>query len=163
MQNLKKNRSRFYLLIFIFIFPVIVSWLLFHFHDYFHFKTMNHGILINPPLDVSYLSADIKTTKLWRIVHVDNGSCNNQCEKTRYQLTQVVKALGKNYKRVFVTFLSGDSVQLQKLTLQNKDLTMNQVYLVDPLGNLFMYYPDTTNPMDILKDLKRVLEVSQIG
>jgi hypothetical protein len=43
-------------------------------------------------------------------------------------------------------------------TLQN-----HSIYLVDPIGNVFMYYPDATNPMNILKDLKHVLGVSQIG
>lgn len=42
-------------------------------------------------------------------------------------------------------------------------LSKNKIYLIDPLGNLFMYYPSDTDKMHILKDLKHLLEVSQIG
>ena len=50
-----------------------------------------------------------------------------------------------------------------KLFIQKDFVMQHKIYLVDPLGNLFMYYADTTDPMNVLKDLKRVLEVSQIG
>ena len=59
--------------------------------------------------------------------------------------------------------------QVQKLKMDFKQqgnqnfVVSHKIYLIDPIGNLFMYYPDDTNPMNVLKDLKRVLEVSQIG
>jgi hypothetical protein len=37
------------------------------------------------------------------------------------------------------------------------------LYLVDPLGNIIMYYAPDAAPKGILKDLVRVLKVSQIG
>jgi hypothetical protein len=37
------------------------------------------------------------------------------------------------------------------------------VYLLDPLGNLLMRYPVTVNPRGILKDLRRLLRLSEIG
>ncbi|MEZ5600135.1 MAG: hypothetical protein R3F36_03615 [Candidatus Competibacteraceae bacterium] len=37
------------------------------------------------------------------------------------------------------------------------------VYLLDPLGNLLMRYPVTVNPSGILKDLRRLLRLSEIG
>ena len=46
---------------------------------------------------------------------------------------------------------------------EDKQLLKSKIYLVDPLGNGFMYYSATVNPLDILKDLKQVLKVSQIG
>ena len=38
-----------------------------------------------------------------------------------------------------------------------------RIYLVDPLGNLVMSYALGTDPKDLLKDLGRVLRLSQIG
>ena len=38
-----------------------------------------------------------------------------------------------------------------------------RIYLVDPLGNLVMSYPPGTDPRDLLKDLGRLLRLSQIG
>jgi cytochrome oxidase Cu insertion factor (SCO1/SenC/PrrC family) len=38
-----------------------------------------------------------------------------------------------------------------------------RIYLVDPLGNLVMSYAPGTDPKDLLKDLGRLLRLSQIG
>lgn len=38
-----------------------------------------------------------------------------------------------------------------------------RIYLVDPLGNLVMSYAPGTDPKDLLKDLARLLRLSQIG
>jgi len=38
-----------------------------------------------------------------------------------------------------------------------------RIYLVDPLGNLVLSYPPGTDPKDLLKDLGRLLRLSQIG
>jgi hypothetical protein len=37
------------------------------------------------------------------------------------------------------------------------------VYLVDPLGNLMMFYADGVKPKGMLDDLKRLLRLSSIG
>jgi len=41
--------------------------------------------------------------------------------------------------------------------------TARRTYIIDPLGNLMMYYPPGGDPKDMLKDLLRLLKVSQIG
>lgn len=38
-----------------------------------------------------------------------------------------------------------------------------RIYVVDPLGNLVISYPPGTDPKDLLKDLGRLLRLSQIG
>jgi len=35
--------------------------------------------------------------------------------------------------------------------------------VVDPLGNLMMYYPADARPKGILEDMKRLLRLSHIG
>ena len=37
------------------------------------------------------------------------------------------------------------------------------VYLIDPLGNLMMFYPAGAKPKGMLEDLKRLLRLSSIG
>ncbi len=166
MLNKHKN---FYSVLLIFILPMLISWGLYYFHDHFHFKTLNHGTIINPPLKVIDLYSDLQngTNKVWRIIQVENEFCDQTCEKTHYQLTQLQKALGKDGKRTQVILIT-DATRLTKLNFSfdqkfKNFVVINKIYLVDPLGNLFMYYPDSTNPMNILKDLKKVLGVSQIG
>jgi cytochrome oxidase Cu insertion factor (SCO1/SenC/PrrC family) len=148
-------------MLFIFIFPVVASWFLFHYHTYFNLKTLNQGTLIASPVDVKYLYSDSTsaTQKIWRVIYVADKNCDSQCQQIHHQLEQVRKALGKDRDRVTLIFMNSDNAKLQKQNF----VTNNKIYLVDPLNNLFMYYPSNVDPLYVLKDLKRVLEVSQIG
>ena len=38
-----------------------------------------------------------------------------------------------------------------------------RIYIVDPLGNLMMYYPPGADPGGMHKDLKKLLKYSKIG
>jgi hypothetical protein len=171
-----KSLNQFFLLVIIFILPVVISWILYHYHHRFPLKTLNYGTLVKPPVDVknSLATAD----KKWQVVFVPDGCCDASCEKTMFTLHQLRRALGKESGRVALTlvipqtcsFTNIHDFQKMSLTkgllsqLQNASGRAQQkIYLVDPIGNLFMYYPNTVDPMDVLKDLKLVLEVSQIG
>jgi KaiC/GvpD/RAD55 family RecA-like ATPase len=44
-----------------------------------------------------------------------------------------------------------------------KDLPIHQVYVIDPLGNLMMWYSKDATSKGMKKDLKRLLKVSKIG
>ena len=162
MQNRKSTRKTFISLMLIFIIPMLASWVLFHYHAHFSLKTTNHGTLVNPPFNVNALWADESDTKKWQIIYVSSSHCDSECENIFHSLNQVKKALGKNSNRVVVKKIEWDgSVPAEFI---KKDFVIDdKVYLIDPLGNFFMYYADTTDPMHILKDMKRVLEVSQIG
>lgn len=151
----------FCIVLVIFVFPVVTGSLLYHFHHLFKFKTLNHGVLLSTPVDVKFLYAD--TQKKWRIIYVDDGVCNEQCKKLDFLLHQVQKALGKNQNRVEVLQLNRNLPSVNRLQGLLAQPVGNKIYLVDPLGNLFMYYLATDDPVNVLKDLKKVLEVSQIG
>jgi hypothetical protein len=162
---MQKTYKQLFIMLFIFVIPIIISWILFHYHTYFHLKTLNHGTLISSPIDVKYLYSETESAqqKKWRIIFVANETCDNPCREIDHQLKQVQKALGKDSDRVNTLLLNNKNKQLTKLQTTLHVDPNNKIYLVDPLGNLFMYYASDENPMNILKDLKRVLEVSQIG
>jgi hypothetical protein len=172
-MQIRKQRGlkKLYILLIVFVAPVIVSSILYNFHGYFNLKTTNHGVLLKQVVDAEYLYSWMPENNLkkWRVIFVDNGSCDDDCKKVDYQLHQMQKALGEKAERVQVLQLDGRSAPLarlqQALSLEEKQdfAVNNKIYLVDPAGNLFMYYPATTNPMNVLKDMKKVLEVSQIG
>jgi hypothetical protein len=157
------SRKPMYILLALFIVPMLLSWVLFHYHQYFNFKTVNHGHLLNPAINIG--SLQLPKTNGWRILHIDKGSCDTECIIINASLAQVQKALGKDQERVSVVTLNGQSPVLTRLAIENSRLPplQNKIYLVDPLDNVFMYYADNVNQMDVLKDLKRILEVSQIG
>lgn len=180
----KKFNKPLFLLVILFVLPVVAGWFLYHYHEYFQFKTLNHGSLVNPPIPTQQLGLyDEKQTK-WQIVYMPKGCCDAQCEKMTFTLHQLRIALNKESKRVNLTLvLSTTCPAKQTHDFQKIDFTEQQyiqfknafssidnhfsvrdkIYLIDPMGNLFMQYSTLSNPMDILKDLKRVLEVSQIG
>jgi cytochrome oxidase Cu insertion factor (SCO1/SenC/PrrC family) len=160
------KKSTFYALILIFIIPMIVSSLLYRYNHHFHIKTINHGTLLNPAINVRNSFIGFANPGKWRIVYVNAHGCDDQCNKISSDLHQTLKALGKDMNRTTVMLVDGPNEQIQEILKQKNGknfLASQKIYLVDPQGNLFMYYPETTDPMNILKDLKRVLEVSQIG
>lgn len=162
MSNSRQKTSvKPILLLLIFIVPMIMSWLLFHYHDHFQFKTTNHGILVNPPLNVGNIDFGMDTQKKWKIIFVSANNCDEQCQQIAFQLHQIQKAMGKDHERIIVVQWHGENTPFKDIFQQN--FVTNKIFLVDPHNNLFMYYPSTTNPMNILKDIKKVLGVSQIG
>jgi len=129
----------------------------------------------------------------WLILYVNpKPNCDAVCEKKIYYLRQIHTATGKDRDRVqraIMTF-SGqpvDSHLNQLLTTEyagtmhftvtenqfsdfihdspaaNLALTQGSIYLVDPLGNVLMVYTLDAAPMDIFKDLTKILKLSHIG
>lgn len=163
----KKTRTKLYYVIVIFVLPLLASWLLYQYHDYFYFKTSNHGALVKPLIHADYLTHD-SGDKKWRIIYISNHNCHEKCKKMEFNLHQIQIALGKDQKRVLVSRMDEQQNNVKLLSAdfakQNLEFSVqNKIYLVDPINNVFMYYSDTVNPMHILKDIKKVLEVSQIG
>jgi len=171
VNNKMKTYLNLFLLIMVFVLPIIASELLYLYRQHIDFKTLNHGVIVNPPIDVKFLYQGMNnaTEKKWRLLQVTDDFCDAQCEKEFYQLGQVKKILGKDRDRVLVISIGGKYTKLDQLNMlfaqhgEKNFIVKNKIYIVDPLGNLFMYYPAAANPMNILKDMQRVLEVSQIG
>jgi len=126
----------------------------------------------------------------WTLLYVGNGACGAVCRRSLYTLRQVRLAQGENIRRVQRLFLATDTsaadlrqalaaypdlavalvpeAQAERLaSLLRVDKTAMQgadrVYLVDPLGNLMMYYPPGADPRGMIKDLERLLKYSHVG
>ena len=118
----------------------------------------------------------------------ESPSCEQTCETSLYNVRQVQLALGKNMDRTQTLLMltqAPDTQMQQWLHQEHKAMTVGVVdntttalfrrvfddglklgyaiYLIDPLGNLFMRYDPDSNPKGILQDLKRVLKFSKIG
>jgi cytochrome oxidase Cu insertion factor (SCO1/SenC/PrrC family) len=124
----------------------------------------------------------------WTLLAVAAAECAAECERKLYNMRQVRTALGKDMgraQRVLLALnpaalgnlphlrqeyegtwlLSGAPELMQALLreLEPAAAPADKIYLIDPLGNLMMYYPADANPKGILKDLTRLLKISQIG
>lgn len=151
MNNIKKFPMQLGLVFFIALLPVFLGTLLYVFHAHFHFKRINHGVLLSTPIDVKNI---LPQQGKWRVVYVGDHDVVQPLQG----LQHMQQAFGKNAQRIVVLQLDNKHV-----LRQNKLIQANKIYLVDPLGNLFMYYASTENLKNIYHDLKRLLEVSQIG
>ncbi len=120
----------------------------------------------------------------WRLVYTNEAACDDACREALYTVRQSRKMLGREMERVERIFLHGDSAPdtlfinqehaglitfqdggLSQL-LENKRpdaLPAGGFYLVDPLGNLVLYFEPGMNPKDMVSDIKRLLRISQIG
>lgn len=176
----KKVPTKLVFLLLVFIVPMFVSWGMYFFRDHLHFHTKNHGNLLHPVVAVSDIKALTNSNHQWQIIYIPSASHFSMTDKTLFTLNQLKKALGKDEKRVHLTLITDSTYkqtgnpyfvhyqfdeeqykQLQKKLAQNNIL--DRIYLVDPANNLFMYYADSDDPMNIYKDMKHLLKVSQIG
>jgi cytochrome oxidase Cu insertion factor (SCO1/SenC/PrrC family) len=153
----------------------------------------NHGVLIEPPTplpETALVLADGSSTEpdvlrhVWTLLYVDDGVCAEACQEALYRSRQVRIALGKEIDRVQRLYLyRGDKIDLAS---DHPDLIVaeanspggldlvaafppderpdrDNIYLVDPLGNLMMRFPLEDDARDILLDLKKLLKLSRIG
>jgi len=125
----------------------------------------------------------------WTLVYIGGSSCAAPCTENLYKIRQVRLAQGENMGRVQRLFLftDGDNplpaalddhpkMDVAILSRQTGKTFLSQfivdntgpskaerIYVVDPLGNLMMYYHPDAEPSGMLKDLRRLLKVSSIG
>lgn len=122
--------------------------------------------------------------KKWSIVVIASDGCDDTCQVRLDLLSRVHITLNKDIKRVqriliLPTQIAGNAIaDLQKkfpdlVILSSADENVSQfvgkfesiappqsVYLVDPLGNLMMQYPQNIDPKGLRGDLVRLLKNS---
>ncbi|OUS30633.1 hypothetical protein A9Q99_05460 [Gammaproteobacteria bacterium 45_16_T64] len=120
----------------------------------------------------------------WSLVTV-TSACEKSCEENLFNLRQTRKALGVNRKVIkpililntlsaiepLTIDLANEFPQLaivapskdaEKITRMFANLTPeidNSVFMVDPFGNIMMFYPAGFEQKGLLKDLQRLLKV----
>lgn len=125
----------------------------------------------------------------WTYVLFASGGCGEVCEKQLYLTRQTRMAMSKDIRRVqrLLVLDQAPSAEVeQRLQEEQPDLhwvvrggqagplmqqfsgdgfgTMGEQYfLVDPLGNLMMFYDLAVPPKGMMKDLQKLLKISQIG
>ncbi len=127
----------------------------------------------------------------WTLVYFDQGGCNETCRKSLYTMRQVRLGQSKNAYRVRTMMVVREPQQAAMESVRSDHPRMivvtgsfaqieavadqfstdfgdafsggGRLYLVDPLNNLMMTFAADLDPLDMLKDLKRLLKVSQIG
>lgn len=189
----EKSRLSGYMLIAVFVIPLFIAIAMYSLRDYLPTaNTVSNGELIHPaePIQVldiqsrqgNFTSIEDLNGKWVYLVYAPDG-CNLECEATLFKLRQVKASTGRETNRIKMALLL-DSSQLEtniakrnknvlvgKLTRfelesdpgTQKELVPGYVYLLDPLGNMMMKYDITATSKGILKDIKKLLKISNIG
>jgi hypothetical protein len=155
-------------------------------------KLGNYGELLNPQVFVSEapvrdLEGNVFRLKTlggkWLLIQSDSGACEKACEKKLNGMRQAHFALGKNQDRVRRVAFMDDGQLSDRVTQSGPDGLLwldatgstllkllpaatgprDYIYVIDPLGNLFMRYSKDVDVKGIVKDMERVLKASQIG
>jgi len=148
----------------------------------------NNGALLRPIVNIAdeLPESDVVTRGdgYWVLVYADDRTCTERCEEALHTLRQSQKMLGKEMDRLLRVFLHGESSpdtvkladehaglivlrddQLFALLYNKKpaELSAGGYFLMDPLGNLVMYFVPDVDPSDMVGDIKHLLKLSRIG
>jgi len=184
-----KGRVQLLLIAAVFLGPLVfATWMYFGGPGISPAGRTNHGALLDPIVRLTDVLPESGLHEhndgYWVLLYANKGVCDEACEYSLYTLRQSRLMLGKEMDRLVRVFLHGDTppdtvlladehqglVTLQDSTLtelldNNKPpaLDAGGYYLVDPLGNLVMYFPPDIDPQAMVEDIKHLLEFSRIG
>ena len=148
----------------------------------------NHGALLKPIVNIA---EKLPTSELvsradgyWALIYADDRECAERCGDALYTLRQSQKMLGKEMDRLLRVFLHGESSpdtvmladehaglialrddRLFALLINKKpaEQPAGGYFLMDPLGNLVMYFVPNIDPSNMVGDIKHLLKLSRIG
>lgn len=115
----------------------------------------------------------------WVLLFSGRGDCDSGCERKLYAIRQARTMQGKDQDRIVrVWIVAGDAAPAPALLAQHPGLVVvrmaqampsmlagaaDSLYLIDPLGNLVLSFPDDPDIKGIANDLARLLRASRIG
>jgi len=191
---MNSNKKTLITLLVVFVTPVVLGTVLFFNLERLGFEkgSTNYGTLVHPALPA--VMADLKQdekaalkedtiAKKWTLTYLAPTDCDQACldklslmkrvrlltnEKMRRVRTLLVtnesiaNSIDKSkFTEMVVTYVSKDNSQFLR---QFPEKQTNSIYLIDPLGNIMMYYPqDDLDIKKMMKDLGRLLKYSKLG
>jgi hypothetical protein len=183
----QKSKNIPLLILLICLIPVVGSTLLYLFWKPSDF--VNNGELIGPTpvrdLRVGTLNNSPFTFSVvdgrWAFISMASTSCAEDCQRRLYLMRQIRLTQGAESERIERIFFSSGALKLspelvrQHLGTYFVESTKEElnhifgeyadrdrfIYLIDPVGNLMMKFPDGMNPSLIKKDVSKLLKISK--
>lgn len=184
----KSNRRKFLLLLALMCAPVVISYTL-YFLEY-RPESKHYGDLIPIVKVIGAGTNQSDNTILrmkdlhgkWILVTIDSGYCDEACQEKLYFMRQVRLVQGKQKHRIERLWLINDNaipdaelVKQYEGTLfvnakdseilgfiETRESQTKHIYLIDPIGNLMMRFPENVDGTKMGHDIKRLLHVSQL-
>ena len=182
----KIGRIKLLVIISIAFVPIFTAYIVFlYFPEWLPDMTTNQGTLIQPPIVLHDI--EIESGRKWVLLIPVDSSCDEVCQRVLYLSRQTHIALGKNTSRVQRVILTegrlsaefedllkeehsevkvidiGDNTAVRLKSLIPNGLHHLIVFIMDPNGNVMMYYRPEQGGKPMLKDLKHLLKTSNIG
>lgn len=122
----------------------------------------------------------------WTYLVFQAHSCDLNCEASLFKLRQARVATGRDSNRVqtilvhpyeqtfdleqaihnrhqYLKIGGLKTLQIERQVQQPEQLESGYIYLIDPNGNLMMKYDHNASSKGLLKDIKKLLKISNIG
>jgi hypothetical protein len=120
----------------------------------------------------------------WLMLYAGSTGCDDDCIEALLRMRQSRLMLGKDMQRVGRVLLRAESATdtvdlgeqnvgliiisdkgLIRLLEEKRPKALQQggCFLIDPLGNLVMYFPPDLDPKEMVGDIKHLLKLSHIG
>lgn len=191
MHKTTRNSARMQLLLIALVFfgPLLVAaWLYYGGHMSRSSGGTNHGALLEPIVN---LGDELPDSELlahddgqWLLLYVTREECGADCKQALYTTRQLRAMLGRDTNRMTRVFLRGetppdtvfltaehpDLITIEDASLSGllnnkrpENLPAGGYYLIDPLGNLVMYFRPDIDPSDMVDDIEHLLRLSRIG
>jgi len=183
------GRFQLFLISLAFFGPLILAtWLYFNGGGFRPEGRTNHGELLEPMVNIGEAlpgaSIHDHNDGHWLLVHSNGGPCDEACEYALFTLRQSRLMLGQEMDRLLRVFLHGESLpdtvfladqHAGLITLRDgnfsgllekqrpAELMAGGYFLIDPLGNLVMYFKPDIDPSEMVEDIERLLKLSRIG
>ena len=182
----KKTRLQLIGVIAVFVVPLLLAIAIYQ--GSWSLGIRHHGALLEPISELpdltgvyasgeKFSSAGMKGS--WWLLVVDNGLCNLQCAADLFKIHQIRLVLGRDRERVRLVYMtegvdssanlapwlkkqSAPSAVFRVAGLVPR-LNRSGIYVVDPNGNLVLYYDEKATAKGIKSDVRHLLKVSRIG
>lgn len=145
-----------------------------------------HGEFLRPPPSLAGLDLaagpDAGHAAVWRLLYLPAGECERSCVAALYGLRMAHLAQGKDRQRVSRVVLASTAELAAHLARQDQEIRVlapdrrapllgalqqdagqAAIYLIDPMGNAILRYPEDADPNGIRKDLAHLLKHSWVG
>lgn len=189
----KRNPYTVWFVVIAFIAPVVLAYSIFFLVDVESFtnrgELLNPIVHIEEfklKDDSNELILKSKLTYKWRLISFLGKDCDEACQKRIYDTRQIHTSLGKNQHRLLRMFIhleppgdalkqliekthpdvihvNGNAQEITKVIGGNATITNNEVYIMDPMGNVMMRFTQEQENKEFLYDLRKLLKASQIG
>jgi hypothetical protein len=185
----KSARLQLVLIAVVFFGPLLAAaWMYYGGHFYSSANGSNHGALLEPIVNLREALPQsgllVQGEGRWMLLFANDSYCDEACRDALHTLRQGRLMLGKEQDRLVRGFLHGDTPpdkvflaaehqglitaqdsRLADLLMKKKpdELADGGYFLLDPLGNLVMYFRPDIAPSDMVADIKHLLRLSHIG